>query len=223
MENTIDPQLSSEKINALTGKEMPLRDANWEQEFLEHLPNIKFKLLNEQPQVGPDGWPYMMVEISEDGTEPCVNLIHWLGERGIGLAINPNKEYPDYVLTYGMVWNYLQRGQFVTPVTQEELNTEFDLKEGQELWIGQPTEEYFPGYARKVFKNFLANQNVLAPKMLMVSADQKNYDLALSLESLGNPPQKEWQGILEAFSWFMPAHYRLSLMSETSVEGFSAI
>ncbi len=215
--------MNTEKLNELLKLHPSARDGSWEQDFLILLPELKFKLLKDQPQMGPDSWPYMMVEINESEGEPCLNLVRWASERGIGIAINPHKEYPDYVLTYGMIWNYMQRGQFVTPVQQEELNSQFELKEGQQLYVGDPSEEYFPQYARKVFRNFLNNQNLVQPKILMVSTDQKNYDMAFSLESLGNPPQEEWRGILEAFSWFMPAHYRLSLMSEQAIEGFSPL
>jgi hypothetical protein len=53
---------------------------------------------------------------------------------------------------------------------------------------------------RNILKEFFRDQGVFAPKILVMSSDRVNYDLVFSLESLGNPPVKEHQGIAEAIS-----------------------
>ena len=42
------------------------------------------------------------------------NSIEWLSDKGVGMVVNPTKGVPDYVFTYGMLWNYRERAQFQT-------------------------------------------------------------------------------------------------------------
>jgi len=67
------------------------RDHQWEIDFFMALSKGNIKLIHEAPQKGPDGWPYMLAEISEEGTEPAQKLIQWAASKGVGLVINPLK------------------------------------------------------------------------------------------------------------------------------------
>jgi hypothetical protein len=78
-----------------------------------------------------------------------------------------------------------------------------------------------PQYVRNILKQFFMDQNVMRPRILVMSTDRKNYDLAFSLESLGNPPVKEHQGVAEAISWFLPPHYSIVLVSEIGLPEFT--
>ena len=167
--------------------------------------------------------PYLAVEISEEA-EPADKVLEWLGEKGVGLAVNPNKEQPDYVFSYGMIWNFLLHGEFLTPMENEtERNKEVEFSPGQEMMAGTPSESYWPPHVRSLFKEFLAQQGIHNARVVMLSQDSKNYDLCFSEQSLGNPPQEEWQGILEGFSWFFPMHYSFSIISEDMIQGIEFI
>lgn len=195
------------------------RDFNWESHFFDELLKSKVKLLDEGPQVGPDNWPYLLVETGDDADEPAINIIKWLSDKGIGLVVNPQKEYPDYVFPWGMIWNFRETGLFrlnVAPVRDGKI--ELQSKEG--LHAGPPTAEYLPDYVRKLLKQFFLDQGLMQVRILMVSQDRKHYDLAISLESLGNPPEHERAGIAEAISWFLPAHYSVLLTSEKGLPSF---
>lgn len=199
------------------------RDESWEDNFFRALPDSCFEFLSDSPIEGPDGMPYLAVKITEQG-EPVSKVLDWLGEKGVGLAINPDKESPDYVFSYGMIWNFLLNGQFITPVEgKQEGGKELDIEPGQEMMAGTPSESYLPPHVRSLFKQFLQEQGVLKPRVVMLSQDSQNYDLCFSLESLGNPPQEEWQGVLEAFSWFFPIHYSFSILSEEMIQGIDFI
>lgn len=195
------------------------RDPQWEVDFFMQLSQSKLKLMSQDPQVGPDGWPYLMTETSPDATEPAQNILQWLATRGMGLVVNPNKEYPDYVFSYGMVWHFKETGLFYR-AKPEVSNGSFELRDGAQLHAGEPTPQYLPQYVRNILKEFFRDQSVFAPKILVMSADRVNYDLAFSLESLGNPPVKEHQGIAEAISWFLPPHYSIVLVSEKGLPPF---
>ncbi|MES2854693.1 MAG: hypothetical protein V4692_02465 [Bdellovibrionota bacterium] len=209
-------------IDALLNRDIEKRDEAWELELLKALPAAPVRVLTPDPQEGPDHWPYLMVSTGEGADDSFANVAGWLSTRGIGCVINPEKPTPDYVLTYGMIWNYRERGEFLTQGSQGAAGR-FEFKNGQELMTGVPTEAYFPAYARKIVKQFLADQGVFTPKVLMVSVDKTNYDLCFSIESMKSPPPLEHANIAEALSWFFPAHYSIALVSEKVVAGFSPI
>lgn len=218
------------KFDELLNVKQVLRDEKWEENFLQILPNQKLVLINDQPQNGPDGWPYLLTKIetadlkSPVESESFLNLNSWLSEKGIGLVINPQKNYPDYVFTYGMLWYFKFNGKFLeknASISKENLDNPLDLS--AQHWSGDPSESFLPTSVRKILKQFFMDQGVLDLKVGMLSSDQTNFDLCFSIESLGNPPKKEWKGILEAISWFLPAHYSLRLLSEKQFKIFKSL
>lgn len=235
------------------------RGIDWEYAFLNSLKSSNVKVVNPDVIQGPDNWPYLMVEVekrievpsgfrfadsigddavssgvAKDSTdqdyEPIGNIISWLSERGVGLVINPNQSIPDFVLTYGQVWNFRERGEFVTRTSGSILLNQpkadprhdpFEVKHGEQVFVGAPSSVFLPEYVRSVLVDFFQRQQVESPKVVMVSKDQLDWELAFSLESIGNPPQSEHRGILEAISWFLPSHYSVILLSEAVIPGFT--
>ena len=195
------------------------RNTSWENNFFNALAGGSLSLLSEDPQKGPDDWPYLLTETGPEATEPAAKIIPWLAERGIGLAINPRKELPDYVFSYGMLWSFKETGFFFKPVPERE-NGQVEFSTESLVHSGPPTDEFLPGYVRKVLRDFFRDQGILRPKILVLSPDGTNYDLAISLESLGNPPETEHPGIAEAIGWFVPPHYSLLLISEAGLPAF---
>lgn len=197
------------------------RDSSWENLFFHALSTSKIRFLKDEPQQGPDGWPYMLAETSGEVTEPFHKVLHWLTEKGIGLAVNPQKEYPDYVFTYGMLWHFRQTGLFFGAAGNQPNSGALVLEEGTSVQSGPPSEEYLPKYVRAILKQFFMDQAVLNPRITMLSSDGgKHFDLVVSLDSLGNPPQSEHEGIAEAISWFLPPHYSLALAPEKGLPAF---
>lgn len=210
-------------LNRLSSQPDAYRTADWEQAFFHALLESNIKVEGQEPKAGPDGWPYMFARTGPDATEPAVRLLDWLATRGIGLVINGHKDVPDYVFTYGMIWNLKERGQFLSPKAESTPTGAVELKAGQKVVAGIPTTEYLPKYVREILLQFLRNQGIESPKILMLSQDQKNFDLCFSLESLGSPPEHEHRGIAEALAWFLPGHYSLMLISENGLPPFTGL
>jgi len=195
------------------------RDEAWTQEFLKALIGTTVKMLSPDPRQGPEGFPYMMVS-TDEGKEPFLNVVKWCSEKGIGIVLNPQKPHPDFLFTYGNLWNYISRGEFFSASPSKVDSKSFQLKDGQALFAGKPTEAFWPVYARGIFKEFLLQQGFMNVRFLLLSEKAEGpMDMVFSLESLGNPPETEWPGILEGFSWFFPSHYPLALLSEKSISG----
>lgn len=202
------------------------RDQHWENEFFNELSTSHLKVLFEEAKTGPDNWPYLLVKTDNEGTEPFQNILHWLITRGIGLVVNPEKQYPDYVFTYGMLWYFQETGLFYSHSSNSMLNTKaevFKVESQTKVHVGQPDEKFLPFYVRKVLKQFFLDQGILQPKICLLSYDQVNYDLVFSLESLGSPDQKDQADVAEAISWFLPGHYSIAILSEKNIKGFSPI
>ncbi|MBK7844088.1 MAG: hypothetical protein IPJ71_10395 [Bdellovibrionales bacterium] len=199
-----------------------VRDEKWEMEVLSLLPYSQGKVVSETPKNGPDGWPYLSVQLGgSDSPESMSKILHWLSEAGVGMVINPHKYIPDYVLPYGMIWNFRLTGRFFSPEQSKFSGLQqVEFPEGEKVISGAPSLDYWPEYARKVFCEFLAQQGIMEPEALVISRDKINYDLCFSLECFGNPPVSEHKDILEALSWFFPGHYSLALMSRSGLPPF---
>ncbi|MEK6773193.1 MAG: hypothetical protein AABY64_04580 [Bdellovibrionota bacterium] len=209
-----DPQ-----IHQLIAVPEEKRDTQWENLFFHSLTQSSLDILSEAPQTGPDGLPYLLTQISEKATEPTSKIIQWLSDKGIGLVVNPTKEYPDYVFTYGMIWHFKESGYFYHVAEDRKAGT-VEIQVNEKYQYGEPSLEYLPLYVRKILREFFRDQGLFAVKVLMLSQDGKNFDLAISLECLGNPPESEHQGIAEVISWFLPPHYSLLLVSEKDLPKF---
>lgn len=200
------------------------RDTAWERAFLAALPHARVKVLSPEAKAGPDGWPYLFVATDESAdAEPLAHVLRWLSDRGIGLAVNPQKDAPDFALTYGMVWNFRERGQFLSEMPEQARSGSIEVTAGQEVLTAQPSEHYLPPYVRSILKQFLADQGVFVPKILMVSFDKKNYDLCFSTESFQSPSPQDQGAYAEALGWFLPAHYVVSMISEKALPGFQTL
>jgi hypothetical protein len=245
--NAENANTPAKKLSELLKTPEESRDQAWENAFFMSLSQCQLKLLFDEPKYGPEGWPYLLTQTIEadevTGGETKSNeaiasdeknnetgphedfykLVGWLSERGIGLVVNPHKQYPDYVFTYGMLWHYRETGLFYRQIDESKKSGQFELETKNLKNFGPPTEKYFPLYARKILRDFFQQQTAPSPRILVWSTDGFNFELGLSLESLGNPPEHEHKGILEAISWFMPPHYQMALVSEKGLPEFSPL
>ncbi len=219
-------QISLESLLKIPDKN---RDEKWEDQFLQAFTQTSVQVLSPDPQNGPDNWPYLMVEINPQAKEPSQRILEWLSLRGIGLVINPHKDFPDFVMSFGMIWNFRKTGRFIhrlPAIPTGEWKAEWTAEwttETKLLKSGPPTEDFLPGFVRKIIREFFRDQGLLDPKILMISNDELNFDLAFSLESLGSPPVTEHEGIAEAIGWFLPGHYSLVLISDKGLPKFDSL
>lgn len=226
MNQDVQPHIQNE-ILAHTSVPDQNRDFSWDEKFFKLLSQARINIISAEPQQGPDHWPYLLSMTTVTDKLPidsAQKTLRWLSEKGIGLVVNPERSpYPDYVFSYGMIWYFRETGFFMLPPQKgQQLSSEVSNPENK--WAtGAPTEQYLPKYVRQVLKNFFADQMKHQVKIMMISADQKNYDLAFSLESLGNPPAAEHAQIGEALSWFLPPHYTVALISEAGFSDFAEL
>ena len=211
------------EIMDLSNQPVELRNTQWENKFFNAFVSGQVELINEDPQMGPDGWPYLYLKTTAEAKEPTKNVLHWASENGVGVAINPDKAVPDMILSYGMIWNFRERAQFITASEATHLPGEFEIKGGTSVKAAAPSESYLPQYVRNILKMFFLQQKIENPKVVLLSTDEKHYDLVFSAESLGSPENEEYDSILHAISWFLPTHYSLVLASESEIPNFESL
>lgn len=195
------------------------RDEEWERAFLAAFVDAKLQIEEQEAQQGPDGWPYLFARTSHVAEEPVPKIVDWLSTRGIGLVINPHKQIPDYIFTYGMIWGLKEHGFFLPPDVQVREGPVV-FEKGEKVIAGPPTESYLPIYVREILVSFFKEQGVSDPKILVLSKDKKHFDLCFSVESLGSPENQEHKGIAEAIAWFLPQHYSVVIMSDHGLPKF---
>jgi len=205
------------------------RDQSWDEKFFKLVTESNLQILADDPQQGPDGWPYLICETTETAVDAeskidsAQKILHWLSTRGIGLVINPKKlPYPDYIFSFGMIWSFRETGYFIR-YQNLSVEKQFIIEPEKNIKVGPPTSEYLPAYVRSIIRDFLRDQSIFDARVLMISTDGENYDLCFSLESLGLPPDSEHEGILEALAWFLPPHYTLAVVSEKGLAGFESL
>jgi hypothetical protein len=213
--------MNTEFIKLIHAKEED-RNEDWVSTFIDAIQEQKVQLLSEEPQYGPDNWPYLLVKTNTDdetesGLEAFNNVAKWCADEGIGLVVNPEKDLPDFVFTYGMLWNFVHTGKFL--FKPEEIDSQMkNNDDAQSLLVGEPSHDFLPEDVRVILREFFSQQGVECLKILMLRFPNEEYfELGISLESLQNPPEEEYENILEAISWFFPRHFRLSLVSESEV------
>lgn len=197
------------------------RDDRWEKQFLDSIRQMKVQVLNSgETARGPDGWPYLRVSTS-GGDESFEKVVQWLAGRGIGLVVNPHKMVPDYVFTYGMLWNFIETGLFVSalPLSATAGSTEVG-GEGRPV-VGPPTDQFLPPYVRSILKELLVGHGFQEPKILVATnKDYSENDLVLANETVGALDPSEQKHLAEALSWFLPLHYSIVFASEQNLRGW---
>ncbi len=202
-------------INEILSLNSGLRDDHWEEEFLNSFPESKLYLLDENIQIGPDGWPYLFLtndsSVNPKTEDKASNLVQWAYEQGVGLVINPNKEKPDYVFHYGMIWNYIHNKTTVKyGVT--------DLPPNSPIYVSKLSEDIVPSHALHFIKDYIKSAGIDSPRCALISRDKLNYDFAVSIESLGHPPKREHEGIAKGIGWFLPNHIPVVLIYEEKLQ-----
>jgi len=194
------------------------RDDQWELRFLDALLASNVQLEADEPQVGPDGWPYLKVRTSPEASEPFVRVVRWLAGRGFGCVVNAHKMMPDYVFTYGMIWNYVETQRFISPVNAPEGEVQW----GPETLFGAPTEKYLPLYVREVLREFLKAQGHSDVRLLVAtSPDFTQTDLILATESLSDlDTHARQKALAQDLGWFLPMHYSLVFAPHKGLPAF---
>lgn len=199
------------------------RDMAWTSEFFRVFPQSKLSLFKEESAPGPDGFSYAWVQIDpvKGGEIPALDMISWAAQKNLGLVVNPNQEFPDYVFTFGMLWNFVTHGRFADLSRSNDLSTSQHANVNSPVLMkGPPNPEFLPPWVRQSIKDFLTENGFLTPKWQVVSLKEKHFDFVFSQESFRLSQPEELKTMAEALSWFFPPEIGVIFASEKELAGF---
>src|SRR3954454_14403597 len=92
------------------------RDVGWIERFYQVAPDASLTTRDPQVVRGPDDFQYLTLyspPVAQNFQAYCVaSSVDFCTENGLGCTINPNKDEPDWVFTYGDLWGLRATGRF---------------------------------------------------------------------------------------------------------------
>lgn len=205
----------TESISGLLNIAPEARDQQWLSQLLTDLPHASFRSGNPQIIAGPDGFPYFQLFLPQPG-ETFQNFIidlmvpDFLLERGYGIVINPDGGHPDWILSYGDLLNYKLNGSFLTQDNSFNQENDEELTAGEEVLIGQPSENILPVATRKLLKDFFELNGVEDPKVLLMmrkKGEDMQQDLAFNITPDKFDSETTFRNMMQTVTWYLPRHY----------------
>lgn len=201
------------------------RDSQWDESLIANLPEASFTCGNPQVIAGPDGFPYFQLFLPEPGVAFQCFVINrmkddFLLENGMGVVINPVESGADWVLTYGDILNLHLNKVFYTTeghsFAGERRNEVVD--EEEQVMVAQPSEALWPLFARKVLRDFLLQNGIEEPKILLMmrhhKGDSLTQDIVFNITRNDFQEEGHYQSVMHAIRWFLPQHYSYAGMEE---------
>ena len=216
----------TEILTELFERSGDLRDVSWREKFLENVADASFACGDPQVIVGPDGFTYFHLTIPEPYKAfQCYVIRHmtvdFLLKEGFGVVINPSKEQPDWVFSYGDIVNFHLTNTFYSQAESDLTGSTEKLKEGEEILTGQPAESYLPMQVRTVLRRYLESMGISGSKIMLLTRiinGQANHELAFNLTQAHFPDETEYTRVMGTLQWFLPRHYNYSSMDEKKMK-----
>lgn len=219
----------TEEIDKLLSVPLSERNDIWKEQFYKLIDTASLSLPDENVFVGPDGFPYLLLNIPEPGQQyHSYSLRTVLGhclENGLGLVIaRGDMSKPEWVFPFGMLWCFKEFGKLEVPADEKirgELLNETPagrlskevVEESRQVMVGQPSEEYLPEYVRQVIRNFVTqrlNITDVQAFLLMDPAAEPTQSLVFSIFPDQFANENEYGAVLSMLRWYLPTHYGLA-------------
>jgi len=210
------------------------RDEQWVRQFLSDLPQASFRCGTPQIIAGPDGFPYFQIYLPEEGEKfQCYVVERMIGdfllERGYGVVLNPGTGQPDWVLTYGDILNYHLHGDFLMQESFFSKSTQEEeiVSEGEEIMVGQPSEEILPFQTRKLLRDFFQLNGIDNPKVMLMmrkKGEDVTHDLVFNITPAQFETETHYRNMMQTVTWYLPRYYSVvGLQDDGSENGFMAL
>ncbi len=198
------------------------RNTSWQTNFLANAAEASF--MDGEPQViiGPDDLPYFQLIIpTPNKSFQCFVIRHMIDDfllsNGLGIVINPNKNNPDWVFSYGDLLNYKLNNVFYSESSIDISTTNETLKKGTKYLSGQPSESVLPLYTRKILKDKLLSIGINNVKIFLMLRPESNItDIVFNLTPNKFNSKDEYEYAMNTISWYFPRHYCIASIDEKS-------
>jgi hypothetical protein len=214
------------------------RDSQWLDEFQSAAWNASIVLPTEPVFLGPDGMPYVRLElppIDEAVETNCLsNLFVSMAEQGLGAAFFKNNTDPpeaaEYVVPTGVLESLRAFGTWdgdpddvvelasrpSQPAAESGIE-KTDIETDREVMVGSPSESYLPKHtARLLYRHLTEGWKMEDPRVALVVDPQMapKRNLVIGRKFSEFPDQEVAAQAARMLLWYMPPHRYLLLMPE---------
>ena len=201
------------QIEQLFQRPQEERDEAWVLEFYRAAADASFKCIAPQVVQGPDGFPYVKLELPTPGERfQCYVLRHmmddFLLDKGLGVVIIGADQQPLWVFSYGDILNLHLHGAFeathpiFTPKRHDET-----LQGERKVWQGEPAQDILPACARNAIAAMLKRFYDEPRLTLLYHAEEENYELAFNATPDKFADMDTFRAVLQQIGWFLPRYY----------------
>jgi hypothetical protein len=214
------------------------RDSHWLDEFQDAAWNASVVLPAEPVFLGPDGMPYVRLELPPIGeaveTNCLSNLFVSMAEQGLGAAFFKNNSDPpeaaEYVVPTGVLESLRAYGTWDgDPDDVSELASrpqqhaaesgieKTDVETERQVMVGSPSESYLPKHtARLLYRHLTEGWKMEDPRIALVVDPQMapTRNLVIGRKFSEFPDQETAGQAARMLLWYMPPHRYLLLMPE---------
>jgi len=188
------------------------RDKQWEKTYFANLPDASLAIGEPRIIEGPDGYPYFHLTTPVLGMDYQSTTVSRLKKdlllhEGIGLAINPAKETPDWVFSYGDIVNYHINGAFYKQ-SDKWLSRESILNNLEEsVELVNPSEDILPKESRNMLRKYFASFGLDQPEIGVLQDKSNKMILVFVIEEKYFKNPEICTDFYNSLSWFLPRQY----------------
>lgn len=214
------------------------RDARWLDEFQRAAWNASIVLPAEPVFLGPDGMPYVRLQlppIGEAAETNCLsNLFVSMAEQGLGAAFFKNNSDPpeaaEYVMPTGVLESLRDFGtwdgdpedvaELAKRPQQHASNSgieKTDVDTERQVMVGSPSEAYLPKHtARLLYRHLTEGWKMEDPRVALVVDQQMtpSRNLVIGRKFSEFPDPETAAQAARMLLWYLPPHRYLLLMPE---------
>jgi hypothetical protein len=214
------------------------RDAHWLDGFQSAAWNASIVLPTEPVFLGPDGMPYVRLELPPAGeaveTNCLSNLYVSLAEQGLGAAVFKNQTDPpegaEYVMPTGVLESLRAYGTWDgDPEDVAELAAkpqqhaaaggieQTAVDHARQVMVGSPSESYLPKHtARLLYRHLTEGWKMEDPRIALVIDPQMTptRNLVIGQKFSAFPDPEIAAQAARMLLWYLPPHRYLLLMPE---------
>jgi hypothetical protein len=214
------------------------RASHWLEEFQSAAWNASIVLPTEPVFLGPDGMPYVRLELPPVGeaveTNCLSNLYVSMSEQGLGAAFFKNRtdlpEAAEYVMPTGVLESLRAYGTWdgdpqdvaeFSSRPQQHTATggieKTDVETQREVMIGSPSENYLPKHtARLLYRHLTEGWKMEDPRIALVVDPQMTptRNLVIGRKFSEFPDQEVAAQAARMLLWYLPPRRYLLLMPE---------
>lgn len=214
------------------------RDSQWLHTFQDAAWNASVVLPQEPVFIGPDGMPYVRLELPPAGEAVemnCLsNLFVSMAEQGLGAAFFKNNTDPpeaaEYVMPTGVLeslraygtWNgdpedVAELAAKPQQQTGEGGMQKTDVDEARQVMVGSPSEGYLPKHtARLLYRHLTEGWKMEDPRIALVIDPEMtpSRNLVIGRKYSEFPDPEIAAQAARLLLWYLPPHRYLLLMPE---------